>query len=134
MINLAPIRQAIRTILFTLSWMALASCVQQPVFKAEDYALIKSNYPIVTINGIEIEKSYQLDLEAGENSLVIVYNSYQHDYFCTFSWFAIAGTAYEVIDQENRFPLTLYRWHRKNSLWAIRLDAVDPLACVQKSG
>ena len=112
--------------------MALGSCVQQAVFKAEDYALIKSNYPIVAINGIEIEKSYQLDLEAGENSLVIIYNSYQHDYFCTFSWLAIAGTAYEVTDQENRFPLTLYRWHRKNDLWAIRLDPVDPLECVHK--
>jgi hypothetical protein len=113
--------------------MVLGSCVQPPVFKAEDYALIKSSYPIVAINGIEIEKTYNLDLEAGENTLVIVYNTYQHDYFCTFSWFAAPGTAYEVTDQENQYPLTLYRWHRKNGLWAIRLEPVDPLKCMQKS-
>ena len=112
--------------------MVLSSCVQPPVFKTEEYALIKSNYPIVAINGNEIENTYQLDLEAGENSLVVVYNTYQHDYFCTFSWVAMAGTAYEVTDQENQYPLTLYRWHRKNDLWAIRLDPVDPLECDQK--
>ena len=112
--------------------MILSSCVQQPAFKAEGYALIKSSYPIVSLNGIDIENTYELDLDAGENSLVIIYNTYQYDYFCTFSWHASAGTAYEVTDQENQYPLTLYRWRRKNSLWAIRLDAVDPLECIQK--
>ena len=123
-----------RMIFFTTLCLLLSSCVQPPVFKAEDYALIKSNYPIVTINGSEIKNTYQLDLEAGENSLVIVYNSYQYDYFCTFSWLAKAGIAYEVTDQENQYPLTLYRWHRKNSLWAIRQDPVNPLECIQKPG
>lgn len=127
-------RQAKRIILFSYLCLLLSSCVQPPAFKAEDYALIKSNYPIVAINDIEIEKTYQLDIEAGENSLVIVYNSYQHDYFCTFSWVATAGIAYEVTDQENQYPLTLYRWHRKNDLWAIRLDPVEPLECTQEPG
>jgi hypothetical protein len=132
MIKLAFKRQAKRTILLTLSCVVLGSCVQPPVFKTEDYALIKSNYPIVAINGIKTEDTYKLDLEAGENSLVVVYNSYLYDYFCTFSWLAMAGTAYEITDQENQYPLTLYRWHRKNSLWAVRLDPVDPLECTQK--
>ena len=87
----------------------------------------------MAINGSEIEKTYQLDIEAGENSLLVVYNTYQYDYFCTFSWNAIAGTAYEITDQENQYPLTLYRWHRKNGLWAVRLEPVDPLECTQKS-
>ena len=121
-----------RIIYFAVSCMLLAACVQPPVFKAKDYALIKSNYPIVSSNGISTEDTYELDLEAGENSLVIVYNTYQHDYFCTFSWLAVAGTVYEVTDQENEYPLTLYRWRRKNSIWAIRLDPVDPLECIQK--
>ncbi len=132
MMNLLFKRQAKRIILFTYLCLLLRSCVQAPVFKSEDYALIKSNYPIVVINGIETEDTYKLDLEAGENSLLVVYNSYQHDYFCTFSWVAVAGTAYEITDQENQYPLTLYRWHRKNGLWAIRLDPVDPLECTQK--
>ena len=132
MINLAFKRQAKRITFFTILCMALSSCVQPSVFKTEDYALIKSNYPIVAINGNAIEKTYQLDLEAGENTLIIVYNTYQYDYFCTFNWPAKAGTAYEVTDQENQYPLTLYRWHRKNGLWAIRLDPVDPLECTQK--
>ena len=121
-----------RIIFFTIVSIVLCSCVQPPVFKSEDYALIKSNYPIVRINGIDIETTYNLDLEAGDNSLVIVYNTYQHNYFCTFSWVALAGTAYEVTDHEGQYPLTLYHWSRKNGLWAIRLDPVDPLECTQK--
>ena len=132
MINLPFKRQAKRIIFITIWCIVLSSCVQSPVFKSEGYALINSNYPIMAINGIEIEKTYKLDLEAGENTLVIVYNTYLHDYFCTFSWLAVAGTAYEVTDQENQYPLTLYRWRRKNGLWAIRLDPVDPLECSQK--
>ena len=121
-----------RILFFTILCIVLNSCVQQPVFKAEDYALANSNYPIVAINGNKIEETYKLDLKAGDNSLVIVYNTYRYDYFCTFSWLATAGTVYEVTDQENQYPLTLYRWHRKNSLWAIRLDPVNPLECIKK--
>ena len=131
MINLPFKRQTKRIIFFTVMCAVLSSCVQPSVFKAEDYALIKSNYPIVVINGIDIEGTYKLDLEAGENSLVVVYNTYQYDYFCTFSWIAKAGTAYEITDQENNHPLTLFRWHRKNGLLATRLDPVNPLECTQ---
>lgn len=122
-----------RIIFFTIITIVLSSCVQPPVFKSEDYALIKSSYPIVHINGIDIETTYKLDLEAGDNSLIIVYNTYQHNYFCTFSWLALAGTAYEVTDQEGQYPLTLYHWSRKNRLWAIRLEPVDPQECIKKS-
>ena len=121
-----------RIISLTATCVLLCSCVQPAVFKTDEHAVIKSNYPIVSFNGSEIEKVYQLDLEAGENSLVIVYNTYQYDYFCTFHWLAKASTAYEVTDQENQYPLTLYRWHRENGLWAIKLDPVDPQECTQK--
>ena len=112
-----------------LSNLVLCSCVQPPAIKGEGYAVIESNYPIVTHNGTDIEAAYKLEIEAGKNTLVIVYQTYQHDYHCTFTWVARPGTAYEVTDQENRYPLTLYRWVRKNSLWAIRLNPVDPLSC-----
>lgn len=121
-----------RALFFTTLCLLLSSCVQPPVFKTEEHAVIISNYPIVAINGVEIEKAYQLDLKAGKNSLLIVYNTYEYDYFCTFNWLAKAGTAYEVTDQENQYPLTLYRWHKKNTLWAIRFDPVDPVECSKK--
>ena len=121
-----------RIIFFTPLCLLLISCVQPTVFKTDEHAIIKSNYPIVSINGSKIEETYELDLEAGENSLVIVYNTYQYDYYCTFRWLAKADTTYEATDQENQYPLTLYRWHRKNGLWAIRLDPVAPLECTQK--
>ena len=121
-----------RTIYFTGLCLLLSGCVQSPVFKGDDYAFIESSYPIIAINGVDIEKTYQLDIEAGENSLLVVYNTYQYDYLCTFNWLARAGTAYEITDQENQYPLTLYHWHKKNGLWAIRLNPVDPLQCKQK--
>jgi hypothetical protein len=118
-----------RIILFICSGLSLGSCVQSPTYKGDDYAFISSNYPIVSVNGVDVEDTYQLDIDTGENTLVIVYHTYENNYHCTFTWPAMAGTAYEVTDQENRYPLTLYRWVRTNSLWANRLDPVDPLEC-----
>jgi len=118
-------------IISVASCLVLSSCIQPPVFKAEGYALVKSSYPIVAINGEKIDKRYQLDLEAGENTLTVIYNTYQYAYRCIFSWTALADTAYEITDQENAYPLTLYRWYRKNGLWVIRLEPLDPLACKQ---
>ena len=124
---------SLRIILFICSSLFLGSCVQAPTFKGEGYALITSNYPIVSVNGFAVEDSYKLDIDTGENTLVIVYHTYTKDYHCTFTWTATAATAYEVTDQENRYPLTLYRWIKRNSLWAVRLDPVDPLACLAVS-
>ena len=123
-----------RITLYVFISMLLSACVQAPVFKQEGYALIKSNYPIVSLNGDEIEPSYELDIEAGESTVVIIYDSYQYDYTCTFTWVAEAATAYEVTDQEKSYPLTLYRWVRKNRLWAIRMEPLDPLQCSRDKG
>jgi len=132
MINPLTKKNIYLTTLSLLLSLLLSGCVQSPVFKSDDYAFIESNYPIIAINGADIEKTYQLDIKAGENSLLVVYNTYEYDYLCTFSWLAKAGTAYEITDQENQYPLTLYRWYKKNGLWAIRLAPVDPLECKQK--
>ena len=110
----------------------LNACVQAPVVKEGKYALLQSNYPVVSVNADPVEPSYRLDILAGENTLVIVYHTYRFDYHCTFRWMAEAGTAYEVTDQYNKYPLTLYRWARTNSLWASRLEPIDPLECIPK--
>lgn len=121
-----------RNILFICACLLLSACVRPPDFKGDGYAFIRSNYPIVRVNAVEVEPLYILDIEAGKNTLVIVYNTYQYDYFCTFSWTAVENTAYEVTDQENQYPLTLYRWIKTNSIWALRLDPVDPLECTRE--
>jgi hypothetical protein len=119
----------LRNIFFIISSLLLGSCVQAPAIKSVDHALITSSYPIVSANGVDIEDTYELDIDTGKNTLVIVYHTYTKDYHCAFTWDAVAGTVYEVTDQENKYPLTLYRWDRTNSLWANRLDPVDPLKC-----
>ncbi len=63
----------------------------------------------------------------------IVHHVYMKDYNCSFTWDVSAGTAYEVTDQENKYPLTLYRWVRTNGLCANRRDPVDPLECASVS-
>ena len=110
----------------------LGACVQSPVIKEGGYAFFRSNYPVVRVNGVEVEPSYTLDIPAGENTLVIIYHTYRYDYYCKYIWTAVAGTAYEVTDQDNKYSLTLYRWVRTNSLWASRLDPIDPLECTPK--
>lgn len=121
-----------RITLLVCIYLFLCACVQVPVFKEDGYALINSNYPIVSLNGVEIEPAYNLDIEAGDTTLVIVYHSYQYNYICTFSWTAVTGVVYEVTDHDNNYPLTLYRWVRRNGLWAVRMDPLDPLQCTQE--
>ncbi len=119
-------------VLIMLVCLITSACIQAPVFKGDGYALFRSNYPVVSVNGVETEPAYRLDLPAGENTLVIIYLTYRFDYYCTFTWTAEAENAYEVTDQYNKYPLTLYRWVRTNSLWASRLDPTDPEDCIQK--
>lgn len=73
------------TALSLLPSLLLSGCVQSPVFKGDDSAFIESNYPLIAINSVDIEKTYQLDLKAGENTLLVIYNTYEYDYLCTFS-------------------------------------------------
>jgi len=117
---------------FICAAFILSACVQAPVFKGMDYAYIKSNYPIVRVNGEDIKPVYSYDLLAGKNTLAIIYKTYRQDYVCTFAWTAKAGTAYEVTDQGHRNPLTLYRWEKTNRYWASRLDPIEPSQCIPK--
>ena len=119
-----------RILIIICSCFILGACVRTPVVKEGGYAYINSNYPIVVYHDGKAIRS--LDLETGSNTLIIVYNSYQHDYYCTFTWPAVENTVYEVTDQDNRYPLTLYRWVKVNSLWASRLDYQDPTDCTRK--
>jgi len=122
-----------RTCVIAFAALLLNACVQAPVFKSEEHALLKSSYPVVKLNGVTIQPSYKLDISAGDTTAVVVFRSYRYDYHCIFTWNAKPGTAYEVTDQEDKYPLTLYRWVRSNALWAARLDPVDPVDCAQKS-
>jgi|GEM_PF-1489260 len=123
----------IRLLLAACCFLAATACVRQPAFKGPNSAFLRSSYPIVELNGEGIDPAYRLDIPAGKTSAVIVYHTYRHDYNCTFAWIAEAGTVYEVTNQWNRYPLTLYRWERKNSLWASRLEPADPVDCKRQA-
>ena len=123
----------IRLLLAVCCCLITTACVRQPEFRGPGYAFLRSNYPIVEVNGEEIEPAYRLDIPAGAMNAVIVYNTYRHDYSCTFSWVAEPNTVYEVTSQWNIYPLTLYRWERTNSLWASRLEPADPTDCKRQA-
>ena len=112
--------------------LTLSACVQSPVFKGDDYAFIRSNYPIVKVNGEKVDPVYELDIVAAEANVVIAYSTYRNNYYCIFDWTAEPNTVYEVTNQENRQPLTMFRWVRTNSLWASRLDPTDPVECLKE--
>jgi len=112
-----------------LAVVLVSACVKAPVYKGENYARVESSHAIVSVNGKEIDPAYSLELPAGDISLVALYPTYRYKYSCQFTWKAAPRTAYEITDQENKYPLTLYRWKRTNGLWAERLDPVDPVIC-----
>jgi len=107
----------------------VSACVKAPVYKGDNYAFIKSSHAIISVNDVNVEPIYSLDINAGENTLVVLYPTYRHRYYCQFVWTSKPGTTYEVTDQENKYPLTLYRWKRQNKYLASRLDPVDPVKC-----
>ena len=122
-----------RFLLLACCCLLTTACVRQPGFKGPDYAFLRSSYPVVELNGEEIEPAYGLDIPVGEMRAVIVYKTYRHDYICSFSWIAETNTVYEVTSQWNSYPLTLYRWERTNSLWASRLEPADPTDCKRQA-
>ena len=113
--------------------LCISGCVKAPVYKGDNYASVKSSHAIVEIHDKQAGPVYTLDLEAGQNTLVVLYRTYHHDYYCEFQWNLKPQTAYEITDQENKYPLTLYRWKRQNGLWASRLDPKDPVKCSLKN-
>jgi len=127
---------SLSAVIILVCYIALSGCVQTPPVKPGDYALLISNYPIIEINGeaidAELDDRYKQDIKAGDSTVVIVYNTYSYDYFCSFSWTAESRLIYEVTDQENAEPLTLYQWKRKNRFWAQRLNPIDPTYCKRK--
>jgi len=123
----------VRLFLVFLTCFVLSACVKAPVYKDDNYALIKSSHAIININGEKVEPIYSLDINAGENTLVVLYPTYRHRYYCQFVWNSKPGTTYEITDQEKKYPLTLYRWIRQNGLWASRLDPIDPVKCSKEN-
>jgi hypothetical protein len=107
--------------------LAVPGCVQQPGHKAEGtHARLKSWIAIVAVNGAPPEDPYLLMLPAGRYEVEALYRTYSKDYRCQFHFDAAGGQSYEIIEQSNPQPLVLYRWVRANSLWARRLDPVEP--------
>ena len=123
----------IRLLFLFFTVLLTNACVKAPVYKGENHALVKSSHAIIKVNDEQIEPAYALNLKTGENTLVVLYRTYRHDYYCEFQWISKSQTAYEITDQENKYPLTLYHWKRQNDYLALRLDPIDPVKCTKKN-
>lgn len=106
----------------------LSGCISpEPDYSGK--ALLRSAHPLVKLDQEILPGLYELYVAPGEYTVQAVYETASHDYVCTFKWRAEAQTRYEIAAHEKQYPLSLYRWKRRNSLWAVRLDAVSPISC-----
>ena len=113
--------------LLAVCLLSLAGCIQQPAHQAEGlYASLRSWMQILSVNDQPPADPYQLQLEPGEYQLQVLYRTYRQDYLCHFTFVAVGGASYEIVDHSNPQPLVLYRWERANSAWAERHDPVTP--------
>lgn len=119
--------------LLLLSLILLQGCISAGSAAPKRGVLLKSSYPIISLDEKDIEPSYELELEAGHHTLMVVYSTYRKNYHCLFTWQAQADTRYEIVDSSNTYPLTLFRWARRNGLWAIRYDPLDPERCEKRA-
>jgi hypothetical protein len=121
-----------KSVAVLLSCLLLSACIAQPIGPDESHAQLKSWARVVTIDGAAPESPYLSNIEPGFHTVVIVYRTYQRDYRCTFEFEAAAAVRYEIVDHNDPQPLTLYRWHRRNALWSVRLDPVPPKECTEE--
>ena len=101
-------------------------CVQQPLIEQGFDASVRSHYPIEAVNDQPAEEPYYAYFHEGAAALTVRFDSYFHQYLCTFHWHTIAGEHYEVRHEDFKEPLVLYHWQRVNALWAERVDPVFP--------
>jgi len=92
-------------------------------------AKLTTSGELIAINGETAEATDQVSLPPGRHDVVVRYRTYRFDYRCHFSFEATGGQVYEIVDQSNPQPMTLYRLRRQNPLWSERLDRVAPTDC-----
>lgn len=87
---------------------------------------ITSSHPIIAIDGEPLESVFEYWVSAGPHVITAVYPTLSYQYICVFTLEAQASARYEIVHQEKMEPLVLYRWWRRNILFAERLDPVIP--------
>ncbi len=119
-------------LLHSLPLILLGGCVASGPASPEGKALLVADYPIAMVDGNSVSSACEIELDPGEHSVTVIYLTYRWHYHCTFKWDVEADQRYEVVDSDNLYPLTLYRWVRVNSLWAARYNSVNPEVCEKK--
>jgi hypothetical protein len=115
-------------VFLVLVLVVTSGCVSAPILNGEQ-ASLRTNHPIISLDGKTIDEQTDLRLQPGVHSLQAVYRTHLHDYICYFKWVVEANMHYEIVDHNNADPLTLYRWKRSNVLWAQRLEPLPPINC-----
>lgn len=122
-----------RTSLIYLWLITMSGCVQQAPYKHRENEdakpLVFSHMKLLTLNGKTTDNQHELSLSKGENTLVARRQTYQMNYDCIFVFNAKPGFHYEITDQSNPEPMTLYRLNKKNIFWHIRTQPVIPVNC-----
>ncbi|BCD96850.1 hypothetical protein [Marinagarivorans cellulosilyticus] len=117
-----------KLILIGLFLAVASSCVTAPVLEG-DLASLRTNHPVISVDGNAIAEQTDLRLQPGVHTIQAVYRTHLYEYICYFQWVVEANRHYEIVDHKEADPLTLYRWQRKNALWATRLEPVHPDQC-----
>lgn len=118
----------IKLILIGILSAMVSSCVTAPVLVG-DQASLRTNHPVISVDGKLVVEQTDLRLQPGPHTIQVVYRTHLHDYICHFQWVVETNRHYEIVDHNDADPLTLYRWRRRNALWAARLEPVQPTHC-----
>ena len=108
------------------------SCVQQLQPKLHsDAVVVDGQYPITQLDGQPLYATFRVEVKPGPHEMWVSYITVKHHYSCQFTWQAAEGAQYEIVAETASHPLTLYRWKRRNALWAVRLAPIAPDICVK---
>jgi len=107
-------------------------CVHPPQLEDEYSASLKSNYPIVSIDGENNSEHHSVQLPQGIHTVEALYKTHRYVLRCKFKWQVKPGQHYEIVSHNTADPLILYRWQRRNALWAERKEPLEPLHCTRE--
>ena len=110
--------------LIIFAWF-LQACVAAPTLDEGQSELI-SSYPIVELNGQAFEQRFDVRVSSGLTSVVVKYQSYRYDYYCSFEFMAKSQMRYEIVHEEASQPIVLYRWVYRSKLWSTLEAPVVP--------
>ena len=112
-------------LLALFSIVTLTGCAAIPA-TGDGPVTIDSYVHIVSIDGIEPDFPFHVELSPEAHEMVVEYRTFLVNYRCEFQFEAKAGVHYEIVVHSNPQPVVLYEMQKLNWFLTNRINPILP--------